>query len=84
MGELVDELEGLGYLARTLDPADRRAKLISLTEAGRRGVAAGGEAIAALEREITDLDVSMWDSPISGRHGEARQDDSGRGHHGEA
>ncbi len=55
MGELVDELEGLGYLVRTPDPADRRAKLISLTEAGRRGVAAGGQAVAALERDISEL-----------------------------
>ena len=28
MGELVDELEGLGYVERVPDPADRRAKLV--------------------------------------------------------
>ena len=54
MGELVDELEGLGYVIRTPDPNDRRAKLIRLTDLGRRCTAAAGQAIAALEREITD------------------------------
>src|SRR5689334_5302453 len=53
MGELVDELEGLGYVVRTPDPRDRRAKLIVLTDAGRRCAAAGGDAIAALERDLT-------------------------------
>lgn len=32
MGELVDELEELGYLERRPDPTDRRAKLIVLTD----------------------------------------------------
>jgi DNA-binding MarR family transcriptional regulator len=53
MGELVDELEGLGYVVRTPDPSDRRAKLIRLTADGRRVSAAGGRAIAALEHDIT-------------------------------
>jgi DNA-binding MarR family transcriptional regulator len=53
MGELVDELEGLGYVQRRPDPSDRRAKLIVLTVPGRRCAAAGGDAIAALERSIT-------------------------------
>src|ERR1700742_1863836 len=34
-GELVDDLVGLGYVERIPDPADRRAKLICLTERGR-------------------------------------------------
>lgn len=54
MGELVDELEGLGYVVRTPDPSDRRAKLITLTESGRRCAAAGVEAIASLEHDIGD------------------------------
>jgi DNA-binding MarR family transcriptional regulator len=54
MGELVDELEGLGYVERRPDPSDRRAKLIVLTPAGRRCGEAGGRAIAELERHITD------------------------------
>jgi DNA-binding MarR family transcriptional regulator len=54
MGELVDELEGLGYLVRTPDPTDRRAKLIMLTESGHQCVAAGVETIAGIERRITE------------------------------
>jgi DNA-binding MarR family transcriptional regulator len=54
MGELVDELEGLGYLVRRPDPTDRRAKLIMLTEAGHRCVAAGVETIGDIERHITE------------------------------
>jgi DNA-binding MarR family transcriptional regulator len=54
MGELVDELEELGYLTRTPDPTDRRAKLITLTELGRECVAAGIDTIGDIERRITD------------------------------
>ncbi len=53
MSELVDELQGLGYVERRPDPRDRRAKLIVLTEAGRRCGEAGGDAIHALESHIT-------------------------------
>ena len=53
MGELVDELEGLGYTLRTPDPHDRRAKLIMLTDSGRQCAAAGRDSVAALERDIT-------------------------------
>jgi DNA-binding MarR family transcriptional regulator len=54
MGELVDELEGLGYLVRTPDPTDRRAKLIMLTESGRECVAAGVATIGDIERRMTE------------------------------
>ena len=54
MGELVDELEGLGYVARRPDPTDRRAKLITLTESGRWCVAAGIDTIGDIERRIED------------------------------
>ena len=54
MGELVDELEGLGYVVRGADPTDRRAKLITLTEAGRRCVSAGINTIGDIERRIDD------------------------------
>jgi len=54
MGELVDELEGLGYVVRTPDPGDRRAKLITLTDSGRGISEAGRDSVAALEREITE------------------------------
>jgi DNA-binding MarR family transcriptional regulator len=53
-GELVDELEGLGYLVRSPDPTDRRAKLITLTETGHQCVAAGIDTIGDIERHITE------------------------------
>ena len=53
MGELVDELEQLGYVERRPDPTDRRAKLIVLTRTGRACVAAGVATIDGLEQEIT-------------------------------
>jgi len=55
MGELVDELEQLGYLVRQPDPTDRRAKLITLTEKGHACIAAGITTIDGIEQQLTDL-----------------------------
>jgi DNA-binding MarR family transcriptional regulator len=40
VGEVVDDLVGLGYVERIPDPTDRRAKLVRLTERGRAGTVA--------------------------------------------
>ena len=53
MGELVDQLEALGYLVRRPDPRDRRAKLIVLTPRGKACVKAAQVTIAELEDEIS-------------------------------
>lgn len=50
MGELVHELEALGYVRRTPDPSDGRAKLVTLTAKGRRAARAGVEAVSDEER----------------------------------
>ncbi len=55
LGELVDDLERLGYVKRRPDPTDRRAKLIVLTARGRAAVAAVMDVIAALEAELAAL-----------------------------
>ncbi len=55
MGELVDELEELGYVTRLPHPEDRRAKLIVLTASGRAAVEAGRETIDGLEGRITKI-----------------------------
>jgi DNA-binding MarR family transcriptional regulator len=55
MGQLVDELEELGYVVRHPDRSDRRAKLIVLTAKGERCVAAGVATISAIERRITEI-----------------------------
>lgn len=55
MGELVDELEELGYVVRRPDPSDRRAKLIVLTERGHQCVTAGRETIEVIEERLTEI-----------------------------
>lgn len=52
MGELVDELEELGYVERQPDPTDRRAKLIMLTPRGQECIAAGIATIKGIEGRI--------------------------------
>jgi DNA-binding MarR family transcriptional regulator len=55
MGELIDELEVLGYLNRQPDPTDRRAKLIMLTPLGIDVIEVGRETIARLEDQIAEI-----------------------------
>lgn len=55
MGELVDELEGLGYVERQPDASDRRAKLIVLTARGRSAVEAGHATVEGIHERITDI-----------------------------
>jgi DNA-binding MarR family transcriptional regulator len=49
MGYLVDELEARGYVERAADPADRRAKVVRLTERGRAVDEAVRQVIERLE-----------------------------------
>ena len=55
MGELVDELETLGYVERRPDPTDRRAKLIVLTSRGHECIAAGIATIQGIEERIDQI-----------------------------
>jgi DNA-binding MarR family transcriptional regulator len=48
-GEMVDGLVELGYVERIPDPEDRRAKLIRLTERGKKAQEAGFAIFAELE-----------------------------------
>lgn len=54
-GELVDDLERLGYVVRQPDPADRRAKRIVLTDRGAASVAAAERTIAGIEADLKAL-----------------------------
>ncbi len=54
MGELVDELEQMGYVVRRPDPTDRRAKLIILTKKGKACIAAGIATIDGIEQQLID------------------------------
>ena len=49
---LLDELEADGLITRTPDPADRRARIISLTTAGTKRHAAARRAIRTMEDEV--------------------------------
>jgi len=52
MGEIVRELVELGILEMAPDPTDRRAKLVTYTEAGRQEVAEGFSHIVDLEERM--------------------------------
>ena len=54
VGEFASDLEQLGYLERVPDPNDGRAKIIRLTEQGRRAYWIGRQLIDELEREWGD------------------------------
>jgi DNA-binding MarR family transcriptional regulator len=49
-GELVDDMVDLGYVERIADPADKRAKLICLTERGREAQRIGFGLFTEIER----------------------------------
>lgn len=51
IGEVVDELERFGYVERTADPGDRRAKIIRLTERGMKGQVAAARILRDIERQ---------------------------------
>jgi DNA-binding MarR family transcriptional regulator len=51
VGEIVDDLTGLGYLERCPDPTDKRAKLIRLTKKGEAAQAVGFRLFAKLEED---------------------------------
>lgn len=53
MAELVAEIEQRGYVQRTTDPADRRAKIIEFTDQGWATVNLALSALAELETELT-------------------------------
>ncbi|WP_280460843.1 MarR family winged helix-turn-helix transcriptional regulator [Nocardia carnea] len=52
MGELVGQLESAGLVRRQVDPADRRARQVVCTPAGRAALVLAGERIAGIEQRI--------------------------------
>ncbi|MEU8421434.1 MarR family transcriptional regulator [Micromonospora sp. NPDC048835] len=54
MGAILDELERLGYVRRTPDPADRRAKLIVPTDRGLSFMTASDGFVRLIEQQLAD------------------------------
>ncbi|MGK8505019.1 MarR family winged helix-turn-helix transcriptional regulator [Nocardia asiatica] len=52
MGELVTHLERRGLVVRQVDRADRRARTVMLTEAGRAALEVAAERIRDIERTV--------------------------------
>lgn len=52
-GFLVDQLERAGYVKRTPDPTDARARLVRVTDRGARAIPVGAAVIADIEAEWT-------------------------------
>jgi DNA-binding MarR family transcriptional regulator len=50
IGALIDELDSLGYVRRTPDPTDRRAKLVRPTERGLRQMRAADQIVRLMHR----------------------------------
>lgn len=53
-GYLVDQLEAAGYLERTPDPSDARARLVRITSKGKEVIAVAGPVQAQIEAEWSE------------------------------
>src|SRR5262245_57215062 len=53
-GQMVDDLERLGYVRREPHPTDRRGKLIVLTDRGWACVSAAQQSLAGIEARLAD------------------------------
>jgi DNA-binding MarR family transcriptional regulator len=66
IGTLVDELESLGYVHRTPDPTDRRAKLVCPTVRGLQQMRASNKIIRLMnERHAARLDHQAFDQFVN-------------------
>ncbi|MEU7216260.1 MarR family winged helix-turn-helix transcriptional regulator [Nocardia iowensis] len=54
MGELVAHLERCGLVERQVDPVDRRARLVVLTDRGRAALDVAAQRIRSIEQMIAD------------------------------
>nr|WP_246462035.1 MarR family winged helix-turn-helix transcriptional regulator [Nocardia transvalensis] len=52
MGELVTHLERCGYVERRVDPSDRRARVVMVTESGTAALKAAAGHLAGIERRL--------------------------------
>src|SRR4051794_35948261 len=54
VGEVVAELEGIGYVERVPDPTDGRAKIIRLTGRGEQALVTGRAILAEIQKRWED------------------------------
>ena len=54
-GQLVDELEEMGMLERSADPADARAKLVRFSKRGEEALLEGLAVLREIEEEMRDV-----------------------------
>lgn len=68
VGQLVDELEALGYVERVADPRDARARLVVYTPKGRAAMGDGLRALAGVEARLGPAlgDVGALRSSLQG------------------
>jgi len=52
---LLDGLERLGLVSKTIDPGNRRRRLISITDGGRQTLDAAAPATRDIERQAKDI-----------------------------
>ena len=52
MMQVVDDLEAMGYVRRSPDPADARAKIVSLTPRGQKERAEAAKAVGSVEAKL--------------------------------
>ena len=55
MGQLVDEVEALGYVERIPDPTDKRAKLVRFTDKGCELMKSGTRVGGTIHQRYTDI-----------------------------
>jgi DNA-binding MarR family transcriptional regulator len=76
MNQLLRSLEGLGYVARSDAPDERRARIVRLTKRGRAAYAKIHDILRDIEREwsaelgpkqfgqLKELLLRVWESPL--------------------
>jgi DNA-binding MarR family transcriptional regulator len=53
MGEMIEQLEAMGFVTRTADNEDKRAKIVKFTASGRKLLDVIRKAVAACERDLS-------------------------------
>jgi DNA-binding MarR family transcriptional regulator len=66
VGQLLDEIEDAGFIYRTPDPADKRARLVRLTESGQQGLLVALQVMRDVEQQLRRAAVQTDVDALSG------------------